>query len=534
MRRVSRTLISCCWIVFCAVMPAGGASADQILTRSTTGEAGTLDPHRITSAAELPLVIALFEGLATVDRFGNTIPGAAHSWETSTHGLTYVFHLRDGLVWSDGTPMTSDDFVWSLRRYLDPATANPLASQLFMIENAKDVAQGNAPLEVLGVTAPDERTVQIKIEQPVPYFPDLLLARGLPVPRHVIEAHGQGWTQLDVMVSNGAFNLAERVPQSHVLLKRNPMFRDAAKVALDGVRFIANEDLNTGLKRYLAGDFHMALNFPQSQLEVLRETHAEHLRLTPFPGYDYYAFNTMRPPFDDRRVRRALSMAVDRDLITNRIQVAGDYPAYSYVVPGTSNYGDPPKVDFSTWSMEKRRLEAKKLLAEVGFGPDNRLTFTLKYNSRNDTHKVAEVVSSMWRAIGVHAKLYNAESQVHRAALVNGDFEVARWLAFAEVDDPTNFLKPFQSDSGPASNITRYANPEFDRLVIEANQTLDIDQRAQILREAESMLLSDHPAMPLYFIVTKKLVAPEVRGWVNNLRDIHLLRYVSLKPRDVN
>ena len=316
------------FVTLLLLLLVGPLAAKQVFTRSTNGEVETLDPHRISTMAERPIVQELFEGLVSADVEGNPIPGAATNWEVSEDGLTYRFELRPNLTWSDGVPVTAADFVLSLRRFADPRTANPLAGQLFVIRNARAVFTGDLPPEDLAVSAPDARTVAIQLEHRAPYFPELLLARGLPVPRHVLERYGDAWTRPGNMVSNGAFVLSERVPQSHVKVSRNPRFREASTVALDEVFFVANEDLATGVRRFRSGEIDMALNFPQSQLEFLRENYPTAIRLPPYLAYEYYAFNVTRPPFDDVRVRRALSMAIDREVLVTRLLRTGDRPAH--------------------------------------------------------------------------------------------------------------------------------------------------------------------------------------------------------------
>lgn len=528
--RIQKAITCAVQVLCCFVFALPGALADTFV-RSTNGEVETLDPHKVSSSAEGPITIELFEGLTTVDVEGNIIPGAAERWDVSEDGLEWTFTLRAGLVWSDGTPIVAQDFVWSLQRALDPATLNPQAGRLFVIEGARDVVGGERPPVELGVVAPDDATVVIRLEHPAPYLGELLFSNGLPVPRHAIEAHGPAWTQPGKMISNGAFVLTERVPQSHVAARRNPRFRDADSVALDEVRFVANEDLTTGVNRFRAGEIHMALNFPQRQLDFLRENYPDAIRLAPFLGYDYYALNTRKPPFDDRRVRKALSMAIDREVLANRIMRTGDQPAYSYVAPGTENYPFRPEVSFAGRPLKSRQEEARALLDQAGFGPGNPLTVELRFNSRDDIRSVAVAVAAMWRQIGVRTELLNSESRAHVAELVNGNYEVGRWLGFADFNDPMGFLQRFVSDSSPANNVSRYSNPRFDQLIEQANQTADIAQRAELLAQAETIILEDHPIIPLYFIVSKRLVAADVEGWVDNLRGAHLLRYVSFRSR---
>ena len=265
---------------------------------------------------------------------------------------------------------------------------------------------------------------------------------------------------------------------------------------------------------------------------MIRRTMAETLRLSPFLGYDMYVFNTTRPPFDDPRVRRALSMAIDRDMITGKIQTAGDRPAFGYVVPETSNYPRAVQADFLKRPMEERQKQARQMLSEAGFTSSQPLKFNLSYNTREDIKRVAVAVAAMWRQIGVVAELENSEARVHRSRLISGDFAVARWLQTSDADDPSGFLKTLVSDAGAGVNLSRYANPAFDALVAKSNQALDPAERAALLQQAEEIALADHPIAPIYNIVSKKLVAKRVAGWVENPREVHPMRFVSVRSEN--
>lgn len=515
--------------VLLGILPFQSSAQEKVYTRATNGEAETIDPHLISSAAETPIITELFEGLTTANPEGNTIPGTAESWTVSDDGRTYHFLLRKNLKWSDGTPLTAEDHAWSIKRFLDPSVPNPLANQLDVILNARAVNTGDMPLDDLGVKVIDGRTLEIRLEYPAPYFPDIFLVRALPVPRHAIERHGQQWTRPGNMVSNGAFILQERVPQSHIRLVPNPNFREADTIALDAVDFIPNEDLAGGVNKFRTGTFDMVLNFPQNRYKSLQEEYPNSVKTSPFPGYDFYALNTTKPPFDDVRIRRALSMAIDRHILTTRVMVTGEQPAHQVVAPGTSNYAGGVRSDYADVPMEERLQAAKALMEEAGYSSSNRLNITLKYNSRDDIQRTATVVASMWRQIYVDTNLLNADARVHRADMINGEFEAARWLAYGDFDDPLGYLQPFVSDAGPGRNPSGYSNPEFDELVQAAMYEVNTQKRASLLAAAEAIVLRDQPIIPLYFISSKRLVAERVKGWVQNRRSIHLIRYISVE-----
>ena len=293
-------------------MPATAAEdPPQTLRRSGIGDPATLDPHLWVDGWEGNIVQDLFVGLTTLDAAVNVVPGAAESWTLSDDGRTYTFLLREGMTWSDGEPLTAEDFVFSFRRIMDPQTASPSAALLYDIKNGKAVNTGEAPVETLAVRALDPRRVEIELNEPTPYFPEIIVHRGLPAPRHAIAKHGRSWARPGTFVSNGAYVLDEWIPQVHVRLARNPRFFAADAVRLEVIYHMPAEDLDTGFRQYRAGEIDILSVIPPNRLDWARENLGDELHLTSIIGLDYYVFNVKRPPFDDVRVRRALSMAVE-------------------------------------------------------------------------------------------------------------------------------------------------------------------------------------------------------------------------------
>lgn len=519
-------LLSLAAALLCSV--AYGADPEQTLRRSASGDAATLDPHLWVDGWEGNIVQDLFTGLTTLDAKVNVVPGCAESWSISEDGLTYTFALREALKWSDGAPLTAQDFVYSFRRILDPETAAPSAALLYLIKNAEAVNRGRLSVEALGVTAPDDRTLIIELVEPAPYFPELIVHRGLPAPRHVIERKTRGWTQPGTMVSNGAFVLDEWIPQNHVRLVRNPEFFDADAVKLEVMYHVPSEDQETGLRRYRAGELDLLTTLPPARLGWIKENLSDQLQLIPILGLDYYIFNTEKAPLDNLSVRRALSMAIEREVLTQRITLAGEEPAYGLVPPGVLNYREPGRLDYEGRASAARRNEAAALLAEAGFGPNNPLRLTLRYNT-NETHKrVAVAIAAMWKPLGVQLELVNSEQKVLLADIRNGDFEIARASWFAEVRDAMTYLELLHSGSGKI-NQSRFVDPAYDELVDAARQAVDLDARAELMRRAEIYGLSAHALVPINFYVGRRLVKPYVRGWEPNPRGIHLARYLSVE-----
>ncbi len=348
------------------------------LHRGTNTEPRSLDPHLAVGNSAAIILYDIFTGLMTLDAAGKVVPGVAKSYTVSDDGLVYTFNLRDGAVWSDGSPLTAEDFVYSFRRLLAPQTAARFASQLYPILNAQQVNRGEAPPEALGVLAIDARTLQVTLAQPTAYLPQLMAANAAsPVPRHVIETEGRGWTRPGKMVSNGAYVLTEHVPATLIRAAKNDLFFDADNVAIDEVVYYPTENQGTSLSRFRAGELDVILNFPADQIDRIRETMPDVLHITPALGVYYLAPNLKRPPFDDVRVRRALSMAIDRDAIVSRLLPPGTAPATNLVPPVTDGYSGTP-ADFAEVPLNQRIAQARALLRDAGFGPDTPLTFSLK------------------------------------------------------------------------------------------------------------------------------------------------------------
>ncbi|MBT4741069.1 MAG: peptide ABC transporter substrate-binding protein [Rhodospirillaceae bacterium] len=513
--------------VFC--ISAVPVSAETVFHRGNIGEPDSLDPHLTTSGYATNIIFDMFIGLTTVDADVNIVPGAAESWTISEDGKTYVFTLREGMAWSDGTPVTASDFEFSFKRMLDPITASRGAPMLYMIENGRPVNAGQMPSDDLAVTAIDERTLEIRLEAPTPFFLELIVHRCFPVPRWVVEEHGREWTRAENIVVNGAFTLEEWVPQTSVKVVRNPSFFAADSVKLDAVVYYTTEDLSAAFNRYRAGELDMVISFPPAQLDWIKENLSDDLRMTQSLGLEYITFNTKKPPFDDPRVRLALSMALDRETLTDRVMRGGEIAAYSLIPEGSRVGYEPAFADYRDLSQAERKARAKALLAEAGYGPENPLSFSFRYNTQEVLRRVAAAAAAMWqRDLDVEVSLLNSDLNVLNADLRNGDYEVARYQWFGEHRDPSTFLYLLESDA-VGDNHSKYSNPEFDRLMQQAYASADIPERMRLMQAAERIIMDEAPIAPLNYYVSKRLVKPYVSGLENNVRGINLGRYVSVE-----
>jgi len=506
------------------------AAREDVLHRGNTAEPLSLDPHKASGTWENNIIGDMFIGLYTENAAAEPIYGMAESHTVSEDGRVWRFTLRDA-QWSDGTPVTAQDFQFAFRRILDPNTLAQYASLLYAIENAQPVNEGAMDADQLGVRAIDEKTLEIRLEYPAPYLPGLLSHyTAFPVPRHVVEAHGAAWIQPENIEVNGPFKLTEWRTNDYVHVEKNPLFYDAENVCLSEIYFYPTNDNNAAVRRLRAGELHINSEFPGQKIDELREQLPGYVRVSPFLSTVYYAYNVRRPPFDDARVREALAMALDRDFMVNEILKTGQIPADRLVPPGIANYQEGAQVWWWDLSLEERRAKARQLLTEAGFGPDNPLQFEYTHRNTSDNPRVAPVVQADWEAIAdwVDVDITGIETQIHYDNLRAGNFEVGDAAWVADFNDPINFLYLLETKTGQM-NYGKYSNPEYDALVDASNRELDMERRAALMSQAEQIMLDDMPIIPMWYFVTKNLVSPRIIGWEDNVVDIHRSRYLCFE-----
>ncbi len=487
--------------------------------RGNNADPESLDPLQARSEPALNVLRDLHEGLTTLDAAGRVIPGAAREWSVDGEGLVWRFELDPAARWSDGRPVTAADFVHAFQQLATPALASPHAGQFEAITGLPEASSGQADSAAIGVVAETPARLRITLSRPLPWLPELLAHPAASPRRAELPADGR--------VSSGAFRFAERVPGSHLLLVRNTQYRDAATVRLDQVRYVPIADHNSELSRYRAGELHMTYTAPVSRVPWLLDHLPEEFRVSPYLAVYFYGFNTRRPPLDDPRVRRALSLAVDRELIASRIVGAGEQPACALVPPGVADYRSPRSRDCEARRRE-RVEQAQDLLAQAGYGPARPLRLEIRYNTGELHDRIAVGVSAMWKdALGVETDLVREEFRVLLDHVRVGEVtQVYRGSWIADFAEPESFLGILAAES--PVNGTGWADPEYDRLLREAARQPHRAARLRMLAEAEARALEAAPLMPLYFYVSKQLVKPQVRGIEDNPLNIHPSRFVQL------
>ncbi|WP_298328006.1 ABC transporter substrate-binding protein [Asticcacaulis sp.] len=517
--------MSVCTFLLLSAIPAIGQDELRLVRAF---EPQSLDPHK-AGTWEYHTLIDLFEGLTATDASGSIIPGMAESWTISPDGLTYLFRLRPEQKWSDGHPLDSTDIIWSLRRSLAPVTGNQVAYSLKSIRNAMEVINGNLPGTALAVSAPDARSVRFELAYPDPSFLEALSTQAaFPVPRHIVDQKGDAWAQTGTFISNGAYRLLEAVPNSHVRLERNPFFHDASAVMTDLVTYYPLDDNATALKRYRGGELDVLSDFPLESLPQLRRDFPDEIRITPAIGLQAVMVNTRKPPLNDVRVRRALSLLLDRDAIADKLLQSGERGAYSYTPPHLTGYA-PPRIEGANMDRAERVKKATALAAEAGITKDKPIRLVFRYTTNRQSKRVAIAIASMLREIGVTVELVNTESRVTLRDYKAGNFDLAMYQFSNAISDPIEFLEPMLGRDGYL-NLSGYNDPAFDALLTRARQTQNPAQRADLLAQAEMLALAAVPYLPLYHIASRSLVSPKIKGWVDNAGNLHPSRYISITP----
>ena len=508
------------------------AVTQQILHVNNVLEPQDLDPQITTGLPEHYIQSSLFEGLVSKDpQTLEPVPAVAESWEISDDLTRYVFHIRKNMHWSNGEPITARDVVYSWKRLLMPKLASEYAYMLEAVVNARAFNKGEfTDFSSVGVKALDDYTLEVTLNRPTPYFLQMLDHNSTYlVPQKTIESFGKiddrgtKWTRPENIVSNGPFKLQEWTPNKVIVVERNPAYWDARAVKLDEVHYYTVDNKQTEERMFRTGQIDMTLDgqILTDKIEIYQKEQPDHIRLTPFLGTYYYLFNTTRPPFDNVLVRRAFSMAIDRESITKNVVKGGRTPATAFTAPGIDGYTPRANVHFDP-------IMAKQLLAEAGY-PDGKgfPAVSILYNTHNTHRNVATTLQQMWKEIlNVDITLINQEWKVYLNSRETGDFDIARAGWLADFADPTSFLDMFVSGNG--NNHTGWSNTQYDRLIQQANQTANQNERFELFQQAEQILIDESPVAPIYYEMSANLVNPRVKGVYPNALTYYPFKSVYL------
>ena len=497
--------------VHAAVIPPGTVlAAKQEMVRNNGSEPESLDPAYIESVPAGEIDRDLFEGLTSTDHHSNVVPGVAESWK-QVDATTWVFKLRKNATWSNGTPVTAEDFVWSWRRFLDPKTAAKIATTYAVyLANGMEVVNGKKPVTALGVRAIDAQTLEVKTAGPVPFLPAVVsVAQYGPQPRAVVEKFGKDWTKPGNIVSNGAYVLKDWQVNSKVVVEKNPGYWDAANVQLTRVTFLCVEDGNADLKLYQSGEEDYLYQLPPGSYNAIKAQYPKEVHIGPLLGLRFYALNNEDPLLKDVRVRKALSMVIDRNILSEKVTADGQAPLYGLAVKGLGSI-QQTRYDWADWPMDKRVAEARKLLAEAGVKPGTKLKFT--YNNSDYHKKMAIFAASEWKAkLGLDTEMDSLEFKVLIRKRHDGDYQIARHGWVVTFNDATLFLALVQC--GSEVNDQRSCNRKADELIVQGNAATDPAKREALLTQAAKLAMDDYPIIPLLQYSVPRLIKPWVGGY---------------------
>ncbi len=514
-------------------------------------EVESLDPALVTGVPEGRVVRCLYEGLVIKDpKTLAPLPGMAERWEISEDGKTYTFHIREGAHWTNGDEVTAHDFAWSMKRMLDPRTGSKYAYQLWYVVGAKAFTSEVHPIghdqagqprnspDSVAIRALDDRTLVIELVSPTSFFMELMgFYPVFPVNRRAMEAAREKWPRTwkiewlkpQNIVTNGPWKLHSRRVNDRIRLVKNETYWDAENVAMRTIDVLAMEQAATAQNLYLTGGADLVDKVDDAVVRELLPR--EDFNPKPYLGIYFYRFNVTKPPFDDKRVRKALNLVLPRELICDEVTKMGQVPAFSFVPPMPLDYTSPESDRGATEGTEEERLAknavtALALLAEAGFGPDGKEfpSFSIHYNT-SDAHKaIAETITAAWQQhLGLNVKMRNEEWKVYLDTQNNVDYDVSRSAWIGDYMDPNTFVDLFLT--GGENNKTGWGNEEYDSLVHGAVTEIDPSKRLRMLERAEAILMDELPILPIYYYVDQNIAAPRLGGFFPNTGDEHFPKF---------
>ena len=538
---ILRSLVCCLAAALLTGCGDGRSSAERaaeqgILLYGNNQEPQSLDPHKATAVADGKVIAAILEGLVRPDAEDESLihPGMAESWEHNDAADEWVFHLG-AYTWSDGTPVTAQDFVYAYHRLLHPDFGGKYAEMLYPLRGAEAYNKGASSWEDVGVQAPDDRTLKLTLNGPTPHLLPLLLHfTWSPLPAHHVEAMGgmldrrSLWTKPEHWVGNGAYVLAEHRFNDFLEVRANPRYHRAAEVRNRGIRFLPIVNGYTETRMFLGGKLHISNNVPPELMSMAKQRAPKEFRQDAYYCTIFYRLNTKRPPLNDERVRRALTLAIDRDTLVQRVVRGAGKPTFGFTPPG-AGYEGVLSAD-AALSQQERETEARRLLAEAGYAGGKGFPNVEIMTTSRDVQKVmAETIQSMWeRVLGVHAEIRACEWTAYKAAQQNGDYDISSSSWSGDYLDPATFVELWRSGGG--NNCTGWGDAACDAALAEAQRATTPEARRAALLRAESTMLGAQPIIPLYHSERAYLQSPVVSGFYPLLLDNHPLDAVSVQP----
>ena len=503
----------------------------EILHIGNGTEPSDLDPSVVTGDPEYHIIMSLLEGLVSEDPEDlHPVPGVAERWDISPDRKVYTFHFRENAKWSNGEPVTASDFYESYKRILTASLASEYCNMHFVVKNARAYNEGTLKdFSQCGYKVIDDRTLEVTLENPTPYFLSLLLHHSwypvhMPTVRKYGDPYQRGskWTRPGRYVGNGSFVLAKWHVNEVVEVHKSPTFWDRDRVKLNAIRFYPIESVDTEERAFRAGQLHITYSLPPTKIDYYRANNPNVLKIFPFLTTYFYRVNVTKAPVNDKRVRQALAMAIDRNSIVKDIMKGGEIPAFNITPPGTGGYTFRPQ-------LQEDIAAAKRLLAEAGY-PDGKgmPPVEILYNTLEYHRTIAEAIQQMWKTnLGVDARLVNQEWKVYLDSQRSLNYQVCRAGWTGDYNDPNSFLDIWTTGNG--NNETGWSNKEYDRLIAQAAATVDPHERLEVFQKAETLLMDEMPMIPIYFYTRIYLERPEVRGWYPTILDNHPYKYVSLE-----
>ena len=512
------------------IKPVDTAAEKQILYLGNGTEPQDLDPHVVTGVPESKILMALLEGLVIRHPNGlSPLPGIAEKWNVSNDGKTYTFFLRDNAIWSNGDPVTANDFVYSWRRMLTPSLGSKYPDMLYDVIGAEDFNKGLLKdFSKVGVKALDVGTLEVSLRNPAPYFLELLCHYTTrPVHRPTIEKFGEidslgsQWTRPGNFVGNGPFKLSSWELNKLLVVKKSLTYWDADNVQLNEIHFFPVDNATREDLMFRSGKLHVTSTVPQEKIEVYKEKYPENLKIDPYYGTYYYRFNTNKEPFDNKLVRQALSLSIDRKQIVDKVQKGGQAEAFSFTPPDKNAFYPSTKLEYDP-------VRARELLVQAGYEEGTFPSFELLYNTSEGHQKLAQAIQQMWKKnLNVDVTLTNTDWKVYLSKMSIGDFSVARAGWIGDYVDPKSFLDMMVTGRG--NNQTGWSSNRYDSLLLKGANSSSQEERFSFFDEAEHILMDELPVLPIYTYTRIYMLHPDVQGWDSNLLDNHPYQYLSIR-----